>query len=65
MAWIRTVEVSSKQLTSPPDDDHSAMAHALFGAAGNLLSLRVDAGNAYHEAILAICLKLALNEPDQ
>ena len=64
-AWIREAEVDSRQLISTANDDHAAMAHAIFGAAGNLLSVRVDTTNAYHEAILAACLQLALNEPDQ
>ena len=57
--WIREAEVDSRQLTSTANDDHAAMAHAVFGAAGNILSVRVDTASAYHEAILAACLQLA------
>ena len=55
MTWIDDAGASTKLRS--PDADHVAMAQALFDTAANVLSVRVDIDDAYHEAVQAVCLQ--------
>ena len=55
MTWIDDAGASTKLRL--PDADRAAMAQALFDAAANVLSVRVDIDDAYHEAVQAVCLQ--------